>query len=284
LTVKRTINEEIVWTTPFDLGTIDNGDVSEISVSAYNTLGKDLEYRVIYAPFRKLPQGLKFLRTGKLIGRTSFRYFVLDGQSATLNLTSSQDLVVGMTVQGVGVAEGCRITDIIDSNTIEVRPAIYVSQGTILIFSNDQTQKAYSTTSNAVSTVIDGGRTTFDQQCGFTIVATSIDGSVASRKNFTVRVRPRNLAPYENVYFRALPSAAQRLTWESITKDTSIFPPELIYRPEDSYFGIQKTFKTLFLSGLNPGTAENFVSAIQRKYCTWSPGRFYWPLIVIIST
>jgi hypothetical protein len=266
LTVKRTLNEEIVWTTPFDLGTIDNGDVSEISVSAYNTLGKDLEYRVIYAPFRKLPQGLKFLRTGKLIGRTSFRYFVLDGQSATLNLTSSQDLVVGMTVQGVGVAEGCRITDIIDSNTIEVRPAIYVSQGTILIFSNDQTQKAYSTTSNAISTVIDGGRTTFDQQCGFTIVATSIDGSVASRKNFTVRVRPRNLAPYENVYFRALPSAAQRLTWDSITKDTSIFPPELIYRPEDSYFGIQKTFKTLFLSGLNPGTAENFVNAIQRNH------------------
>ena len=266
LTVKRTLNEEIVWTTPFDLGVIDNGDVSEVSVSAYNTLGKELEYRVIYSPFRKLPQGLKFLRTGKLIGRTSFRYFVLDGQSATLNLTSSQDLVAGMTVQGVGVAEGCRITAIIDANTIEVSPAIYVSQGTILIFSNDQIQKAYSTTSNAISTVIDGGNTTFDEQCGFTVEATSIDGSVESIKNFTIRVRPRNLAPYENVYFKALPSYTQRLSWENATKDTSIFPTELIYRPEDSYFGIQKTFKTLFLSGLNPGTAENFVSAIQRNH------------------
>ena len=266
LTVKRTINEEIVWTSPFDLGFIDNGDVSEISVNAYHTLGKDLEYRVIYAPFRKLPQGLKFLRTGKLIGRTSFRFFVLDGQSATLNITSTQDLVIGMTVQGTGVAEGCRITAIVDANTIEVSPAIYVEQGTILIFSNDQLQKAASTTSNSISTVVDGGRTTFDQQCGFTIIASSIDGSVASRKNFTIRVRPRNLAPYENVYFRALPSYNQRLSWENISNDQTVFPQELIYRPEDSYFGVQKNFKTLFLSGLNPGTAENFVSAIERNH------------------
>jgi len=266
LTVKRTLNEEIVWTSPQDLGFIDNGDVSEISVSAYNTLGKELEYSVIYAPFRKLPQGLKFLRTGKLIGRTSFRYFVLDGQSALINIVSSEDLVVGMTVQGVGVAEGCKITAIIDANTIKVAPAIYVTQGTVLIFSNDNLQKAVSTTSNAISTIIDGGNTTFDQQCGFTIVASSIDGSVSSIKNFSIRVRPRNLAPYENVYLKALPSYSQRLTWENISKDETVFPPELIYRPEDSYFGIQKSLKSLFLSGLNPDTAETFVAAIQRNH------------------
>jgi len=266
LTVKRTLNEEIVWTTPQDLGFIDNGDLSEISVSAYNTLGKELEYRVIYAPFRKLPQGLKFLRTGKLIGRTSFRYFILDGQSAQLNVTSAAQIVVGMTVQGVGVAEGCRVTAILDSNTIEVRPAIYVTQGTVLIFSNDDLQTAVSTTSNAISTVIDSGRTTFDQQCGFTIEATSIDGSVSALKSFAVTIRPRNLAPYENVYLKALPSYQQRLSWNNIIEDDTIFPPNLIYRPEDSYFGIQKSLKSLFLSGLNPGTAENFAAAIARNH------------------
>ena len=202
----------------------------------------------------------------KCKSRTSFRYFALDGQSATLNITSTEDLVVGMTVQGVGVAQGCRITEIIDANTIEVRPAVYVTQGTILIFSNDDIQKAASTTSNAISTIIDGGNTTIDQQCGFTIVASSIDGSVASTKNFTIRVRPINLAPYENVYFKALPSYTQRSSWTNIINDETIFPSSLIYRPEDSYFGIQKTFKSLFLSGLNPGTAENFVNAIERNH------------------
>jgi hypothetical protein len=266
LTVKRTLNEEIVWTTPFDLGTIDNGEISELSVSAYNTLGKELVYSLIYAPFRKIPQGLKFLRSGRLIGRTTFRYFSLDGQSARLNITSAQDLTVGMSVQGVGVAAGCRIAAIIDSNTIEVRPAIYVTQGTVLIFTSDTVQKALSTTSNAISTVIDGGNTTFDQQCGFTVVATSIDGSISSRNSFTVRVRPRNLAPYENVYFKALPSYTQRSIWSEIIDDKTIFPTELIYRPDDSYFGVQNNLKSLFLSGLNTGTAENFVNAIARNH------------------
>ena len=266
LTVKRTLNEEIVWTTDFDLGIIDNGAVSEIAVEAYNTLGKELTYSLIYAPFRKIPQGLRFLRTGRMIGRTTFRYFSLDGQAAWLNITSTQDLVVGMTIQGVGVAAGCKLTAIIDSNTIEVSPAIYVTQGTVLVFSNDTTQKSVSTTSNAISTAIDGGATTFDQQCGFTVKATAVDGSISATKSFTIRVRPRNLAPYENVYLKALPGYTQRLSWDNIIKDQSIFPPDLIYRPDDSYFGVQKTIKSLFLSGLNPVTAENFVDAIARNH------------------
>ncbi len=266
LNVKRTLNEEIVWTTPFDLGVIDNGEVSEIEVSAYNTLGKELTYSVIYAPYRRIPQGLKFLRSGRMIGRTTFRYFSLDGQVAWLNITSTEGLTTGMTVQGVGVAAGCRLTAIVDSNTIEVSPAIYVTQGTILVFSNDDGQKAVSTTSNAISTAIDSGQTTFDQQCGFTVRADAVDGSISSIKSFTIQVRPRNLAPYENVYLKALPGYTQRLTWTNVVKDTTIFPPELIYRPDDSYFGIQKDIKSLFLSGLNPVTAETFVAGIERNH------------------
>ena len=266
LIVKRTLNEEIVWTTPFDLGSIDNGAVSEIAIEAYNTLGKELTFNLIYAPFRKIPQGLRFLRSGRMIGRTTFRYFSLDGQTAQLNVTSVDELVVGMTVQGVGVAAGCKLTAIVDSNTIEVSPAIYVTQGTILVFSNDEIQKAISTTSNAISTAIDSGTTTFDQQCGFTVRATAIDGSITSVQSFTITTRPRNLSPYENVYLKALPGYSQRLTWDNIIKDRTIFPPELIYRPDDSYFGIQKNIKSLFLSGLNPVTAENFVSGIERNH------------------
>jgi len=266
LQVKRDVNEEIVWTTPFDLGTIDNGAISEIQVEAYNTYGKELTYEVIYNPFRKLPQGLKFLRSGRLIGRVSFRYFVLDGQSAELNVTSTVNLTVGMSVQGVGVAAGSKLVEIIDSNTIKVAPAIYVEQGTILVFSNNILQTSVSTVSNAISTAIDGGRTTFDQQCGFTVRATAIDGSISATKDFTITTVPRSLAPYENVFLRALPDIDQRQAWESLTKNQSVFPTELLYRPDDSYFGVQKTFKSLFLSGLSVGTADSFVSAISRNH------------------
>jgi len=266
LQVKRDVNEEIVWTTPFDLGSIDNGAVSEIQIEAYNTYGKELTYEVIYNPFRKLPQGLKFLRSGRLIGRVSFRYFVLDGQNAELNVTSTSNLVVGMSVQGVGVAAGSKLIEIIDSNTIRVAPAIYVEQGTVLVFSNDTLQTSVSTVSNAISTAIDGGRTTFDQQCGFTVRATALDGSISATKDFTIATVPRSLAPYENVYLRALPDSDQRQGWESLTKNQSVFPTELLYRPDDYYFGVQRTFKSLFLSGLSVGTATSFINAINRNH------------------
>jgi hypothetical protein len=266
LTAKRDIDEEIIWNTPTELGSIDNGAVSELFVSAVNTLGKELEYSIIYRPSRRTPQGLKFLPSGRFIGRTSFRYFSLDGSIALLNLTSAEELEVGMTIQGVGVASGCKITALIDSNTIEVRPAIYVTQGTVLTFSSISFSKSVSTTSNAVSTAIDRGKTTFDQQCGFTVKAEAIDGSIAATKSFSVRVNPRNLAPYENVYLKALPKPSERKSLNDILDNQTIFSKSLLYRPDDPYFGIQKDLKLLFLSGLAAATAENFVSSIERNH------------------
>ena len=266
ITVKRDLNEEIVWNTDVDLGSLDNGAISELEVSAYNTLGKELEYSIIYQPFRRIPQGLKFLKSGRFTGRVSFRYFSLDGQVAWLNLTSTQDLAVGMTIQGVGVAAGCEITAIVDSNTIEIQPAIYVTQGTILIFTNDQISKSVSTTSNAISTAVDGGATTFDQICGFTVKATATDGSISSTKSFSIQVTPRNLAPYENVFLKALPKSTQRLELRNILNDTTIFPTSLLYRPDDPYFGVQKNLKFLFLAGLSASTAETFVNSIALNH------------------
>ena len=76
LNSKRSINEEIIWNTDQNLGFIDNGQVSELFVHATNTYGKELEYSLIYNPYRKTPQGLKFLSSGNFIGRVSFRFFL----------------------------------------------------------------------------------------------------------------------------------------------------------------------------------------------------------------
>jgi hypothetical protein len=266
LNVKRSLNEEIIWNTPADLGTIENGAISEIEISATNTLGKELQYSIVYEPYKRTPQGLRFLKTGRFTGRVTFRYFTLDGTVAVLNIQSAEDLAVGMTVQGVGVAAGCEITAIIDSNTIEVRPAIYVTQGSILTFTNSQISKSVSTTSNAISTNIDSGGTTFDRTCGFTVKAQAKDASISSIKTFTIRTLPRNLAPYENVYLKALPKQEQREALKEILEDTDIFPTELLYRPDDPYFGLQKNLKFLFLPGLSTSTAADFVSSIANNH------------------
>jgi hypothetical protein len=266
LNVKRTINEEIIWDTDEFLGYIDNGSVSELSVSAHNTLKKPLEYSIIYNPYRKLPQGLKFLPSGIFTGRTTFRYFSLDGTTGWLTLESTENLAVGMQVQGPGVASGCKITDIVDQYTIEIQPAIYVRQGTKLSFSNQTTTEVVATTSNAKTTSIDGGTTTFDQVCSFTVKAEAIDKSISSTKTFSVKVNPYNLSPYENIYLRALPSEDQRTQINAILNDKYIFPPNLIYRPDDPLFGVSKVIKFLFLPGLSPSVASSLVSAIDLNH------------------
>ncbi|CAB4133586.1 Putative Ig [uncultured Caudovirales phage] len=268
LNVKRSLNEEIIWNTNPDLGTIDNGAVSELAVSATNTLGKELEYKIIYDPYRKIPQGLKFLSSGRFVGRTSFRYFSLDGTIGWLSVESTDGLEVGMQIQGPNIASGCKITAIVDVNTIEVKPAIVVQQGTTLTFSNQNTTEVATLTSNAVTTSIDGGNTTFDQICKFTVQAEAIDKSISSLKTFTVKVNPYNLAPYENVYLRGLPPESQREVYNNVITDKYIFPPNLIYRPDDPYFGLCKTIKTLFLAGLTPTTAASFVNATQLNHYT----------------
>lgn len=266
LTVQRTLNEEIVWTSPEDLGYIDNGAVSELAIGAYNTLGKELKYSIIYEPYKKIPQGLKFLPSGRFTGRTTFRYFALDGTSAQINLLSTENLVVDMQVQGPGVSSGCKITAILSPTAIEVRPAIYVEQGVLLTFSNLDTVQVSSTTSNAVSTAIDGGATTFDQLSRFTVKAETIDGTSSAIKAFKVLVLPYNLAPYENVYLKSLTSERQRNLFKSITDNKTVFPDSLIYRPDDPNFGVTRSFKFLFLPGLSPSTAATFIDAIQYNH------------------
>lgn len=266
-TVQRSLNEEIVWTTPTFIGFIDNGSLSELSVEAYNTLGKELTYSFSYdTPYKKLPQGTKFLPSGRLIGRTTFRYWSMDGASAILNLTSTTNLELGMQVAGPGVFSGCRITEILSSTSIEVRPAIYVEQGTLLTFFNLDSTQILSTTTNAISTALDGGKTTFDQLSRFSVRAEAIDGSSSSTKEFTIMVRPRNLSPYENIYLRSLPSESQRSLLKTITTNEDIFPASLVYRPDDPNFGIAKSFKFLFLAGLTPATATTFINSIQLNH------------------
>jgi len=268
LNVKRTRNEEIVWVSPADLGQIDNGAVSEFTIEATNTAGKTLDYSITYDTNRRVPQGLKMLSTGDLIGRVSFRYFSLDAETGFLPVTSTENLVVGMSVQGIGVAAGCKVTAIIDANTVEVEPAIYVVQGTPLTFTNDTDTFVVNTSANAISTAIDTGTTTFDLDNNFTVKAEARDGSISATRDFKITVNPRNLAPYENLYLRALPKLEERVALANTLRNTSVVPTSLLYRVDDPNFGIQTDITSLFLPGLSSQTAANVMSAISLNHYT----------------
>ena len=111
LTISGTVNAEVDWLTPADLGSIENGATSMLVIEAVNSGGRALTYRLKpgassvslpypYVPgvYNLLPQGLELLPTGEISGRVTFNTFAVDLGSTTFDATQS-------VVRNVGVEE-----------------------------------------------------------------------------------------------------------------------------------------------------------------------------------
>lgn len=85
LTVLGDLNNRIEWITPTDLGTVTTGEVSDLSVEAFSTLGKTVVYELTAGESHRLPQGLTLTRNGLISGRISFELFSIDNSDITLD-------------------------------------------------------------------------------------------------------------------------------------------------------------------------------------------------------
>jgi len=268
VTTVRDSSNYITWSSPSMLGTMVNGAVSELKLSAISNLGKAIIYEKLDQPTSRLPQGLKLLSTGEIVGRATFQYFNVDGDSSKVYVEDTSQITVGMTVEGPGVASGSKVKEIVNINTVIVKPAIYAVEGTEITFRDllSSNEIVTRTTNLTASTTIDKGKTTFDSSYKFTVKASTVDGSTTTIKEFSIAVDNYNRAPYENVYLKALPSLDQRRTFESIVGNTDIFPDELIYRPLDPWFGKSRDIRLLFLPGVTTSDLSVFANAIEKNH------------------
>lgn len=89
LTVKGSLDTEVTWLTDSDLGPIDTGSISMFNISATNRAGVPLYYRLKSGSNSRLPQGLKLLTSGNIVGRASFNTFSLDNNTTTFDSNST---------------------------------------------------------------------------------------------------------------------------------------------------------------------------------------------------
>lgn len=128
-------------------------------------------------------------------------------------------------------------------------------------------------------TTLDKGAITFDYEFKFTVTASDESlpniphdsihyraPSVSSDKEFTIKIKNYNKSPYENVYLRALPSPQQRNDFTTLLGNKDIFPPELIYRPADPWFGKATDIKFLFAAGMNPNYAKEYIASMSQHH------------------
>lgn len=87
LSVVGAIDTDIIWLTPSNLGTIDNGATSTLYVKATNISGISLQYQLLNGSTSNLPQGLELLSSGDIAGRVSFDTFALDLGTTTFDVT-----------------------------------------------------------------------------------------------------------------------------------------------------------------------------------------------------
>jgi hypothetical protein len=87
LLVNNNVARDIVWSTPSDLGSIDNGSISKLAVAA--TSVNALQYIVVDG---KLPPNIKLLTSGRLVGRIPFQpttTLLKQGDTTTFTFTIS---------------------------------------------------------------------------------------------------------------------------------------------------------------------------------------------------
>ena len=94
LTITGPVNADIIWLTPSDLGTIDNGATSTLYVEAVNVSGLPLTYQLLSGSDSRLPQGLQLLTSGHIAGRVSFDTFTLDSGTTTFDATTHTNTTV----------------------------------------------------------------------------------------------------------------------------------------------------------------------------------------------
>ena len=83
LKVLGQIDDTVVWLSPSDLGSIYNGSISELYVSAETSSGRFLRYEL--ATIGALPIGLELLSDGVIAGRVSFETYALDNNTTPID-------------------------------------------------------------------------------------------------------------------------------------------------------------------------------------------------------
>jgi hypothetical protein len=112
---------------------------------------------------------------------------------------------------------------------------------------------------------------------GATVTAQVVESGpvnlVSLFRTFTVRVVRLFDQPYERLYIKAMPPHDDRDLITSLVQNQDAIPQELVYRADDSYFGVAKNVVYDHAYGLNPSSIELYVSSLDINH--------YWKNITL---
>jgi hypothetical protein len=108
--------------------------------------------------------------------------------------------------------------------------------------------------------------TTFDLTYTFTVEAYSANGIVSVTREFTILLNKTYSSPYNALYCKALPPVADRVLVNSLLSNTTVIPPEILYRADDPNFGLASSVVYEHAFGLAPSTVAAYFAAVELNH------------------
>lgn len=115
-------------------------------------------------------------------------------------------------------------------------------------------------------TTFDFGATTFDREFKFTVLAKDRFEYSAIEREFVLTMSDEDNLNYSNIFIKPFLKSNQREKFATFVDNARIFTPNLIYRPSDPNFGIQKTLKCLVYAGIENLNLDEYVTATARNH------------------
>lgn len=116
------------------------------------------------------------------------------------------------------------------------------------------------------STSFDSGETSIDRKFIFTVDARDRFGYSAVQRTFTIDVLDPNDLLYSNIFLKPMLKGSQREAFSNLLSDSSVFPPSVIYRPNDPEFGLQTQIKMLAYAGIETKNISDYVAASAKHH------------------
>jgi hypothetical protein len=305
MTVTAGIDTRVIWISPADLGSIDNGSESLFTIRAITPQPRDLAYRLKPGSNSLLPKGLRLLPSGNIAGTVSYDTFTLDTGTTTFDVTNRNLLsstpttfdltytfvvevyspttqqvsykVTGITVQdgGQGYAQDAIVTIAPPPGqgvaaTVDTVTTQFVPGQGYQIVSVTIKDQGFGYQAAPIVTVTDPDDGSSMPGTGAVLTANiapvQSDFLVSEYRTFTIHINRKYQTPLDTLYIKGLLSDADREILANLLQDPSLISYQNVFRPDDANFGVSRGLKYAHAFGLNPATAADYQRALELNH------------------
>ena len=264
------------------IGTIRSGEYFSFKIIGYDFDGNNLTYEYV-----DLPVGLTGnVDTGWITGTPTLNSTGLSTYSFAVNVYKTDNPSIVTTNFNFTYNLSNEITDnIIWVTDSDLGTIFNGSISTLSVNAIADTELSYRITSGALPAnllILSNGEITgrvADQPTDtllaqneqtvftFTVQAYSpIYSVVQSSKTFTITVLQEYTQPTDTLYIKAAPSIDDRNILASLLDSTTLIPNEMIYRPNDIYFGKASSIIYEHAFGIYASNIDEYLAAVTRNH------------------